>query len=236
MRAIYALIALCVAILACATPLPDAPPVYVCPSDVPPPPPPPPTVTPWGIPYIPPTATPFGVPFIPSPLPPPTAVPTAYIITPPDDFYVGDAVFVGQAGAGHRVRFRLQNVASSAAPDGGTLHLWQLEVRNLGEQPYTITPTLVMTLTALRLADGTIQDGNWVATSRAARAAGIPVNEAVFELSTGQTMVFHFAALSASAGATAWRWRLALDYGGTSENAIGWRNAINPHCSGDVAD
>src|SRR5688572_29132692 len=102
LRSIYRLVApvmLVFAALACGTVVTDTA-SYICPTRVPQP-----------------TATTLaGTP--PPTLPPP---PTPYTITPPQDFYVGDAVFVGQSGAPLRLRFRLENVQIRPAPPlGGT--------------------------------------------------------------------------------------------------------------------
>ena len=62
--------------------------------------------------YTCPTAVPQATATTLAGTPPPTLLPppTPYRITPPQDFYVGDTVFVGQPGAPLRLRFRLQNV------------------------------------------------------------------------------------------------------------------------------
>ena len=103
LRSIYLLfvpVMLLFAALACGTVVTDSA-FYVCPTPVPPTAGPQPT-------YLPGTPIP-----LPTPIPPP---PTPYRIAPPQDFYVGDAVFVGQPGAALRLRFRLQNVQTRSAP------------------------------------------------------------------------------------------------------------------------
>src|SRR5690606_5014496 len=88
LRSIYLLVTpvmLLFAVLACGTIVTDLP-SYICPTAVP-------------------QATATTLPGTPIPtLPPP---PPPYTIIPPQDFYVGDAVFVGQQGAPLRLRFRL---------------------------------------------------------------------------------------------------------------------------------
>ncbi|MBK8135021.1 MAG: hypothetical protein IPK52_04145 [Chloroflexi bacterium] len=127
LRSIYALVApvmLLFAVLACGTVVTQQA-YYTCPTAVPPTTAPLPTVLP---------GTPIPFPTLALP-------PTPYIITPPQDFYVGDAVFVGSQGAPLRLRFRLQNVQSQPA-GSGNLVTWRLEIRNLGSVSYeTLSPS-----------------------------------------------------------------------------------------------
>ncbi len=64
--------------------------------------------------------------------------PTPYTIAPPQDFYVGDAVLVGQQGAPLRLSFRLQNLVT-----------WRLEVRNVGTATYEAIPLALMVITRI---------------------------------------------------------------------------------------
>ena len=53
-----------------------------------------------------------------TPQPTPRPQPTPYVILPPADFFVGDAVFIGTSADENGVRFRLQGVgAQPASPD-----------------------------------------------------------------------------------------------------------------------
>ena len=98
-------------------------PVYVCPTAAP--------VIPTPFPTFPPIpGLPTWVP-LPTPIPPPS--PTPYVIRPPQDFYVGDAVFTGAFRSSVNARFRLLNVRTlpaSAAIDGTPrrIAVWDLEV------------------------------------------------------------------------------------------------------------
>ncbi|MCI0750115.1 MAG: hypothetical protein L0Y32_06195, partial [Nevskiales bacterium] len=220
LRSIYVLVApifMVFAALACAgTPLADAP-VYTCPTAVPQP-----------------TATTLAG--TPSPtLPPP---PTPYVITPPQPFYVGDAVFVGGATSPVRVRFRLQNVQSYAAPPGSDgaprrVYAWQLEVRNAGTGDYQVFPAVQMVLSEVTTASGNIV-GTWGSSQAAADAAALTIDNNVYTLARGQTRTFRFAAF-APAG-TARRFTFTLDPTVTEgSSVITWTNQTNPYCSGDVA-
>lgn len=220
LRSIYLLIApvmLVFAALACGTIVTDTA-FYVCPTRVPPTAGPQPT-------YLPGTPIP-----LPTPIPPP---PTPYRIEPPQDFYVGDAVFVGQSGASLRLRFRLQNVRSQPAPPlGGSprnLVVWSLEIRNLGSTDYETVPVALMVITRLSTANGEVT-GTWNTSEAAMQAAGI-INENYDPLTPGSTRVYRLAAY-APAGSVR-QFAYLLD--GSGGNRITWVNATNPSCSGDAA-
>ena len=225
MRGFLPLLMLLVAVLACATPIADRPPVYVCPTL-----PPPPTAIPFP--------TPYGTPYYPVF---PTPYPTPYIITPPQDFYVNDAVFVGNRYASQRIRFRLRNVRTLPASPlivlPRNIHVWELEVRNVGSEPYMITPSLVMLLMEISLPDGRVISDGWMPSAKAAREAGIPSETHIYEIGAGETMLFPLATYTLYPNSTPKSWALELDIEGDSGNRITWTNQTNPHCWwGDVAD
>ncbi len=215
LRSIYLLVApvmLVFAALACGTVVTDIA-SYTCPTTVPQA-----------------TATTLAGTPLPT-LPPP---PTPYTITPPQDFYVGDAVFVGQPGAPLRLRFRLQNVQSQPAPPlaGSPRRLvtWRLEVRNLGSATYETVPVALMVITRINTTSGD-QTGTWRASETAMEAAGF-TNENYDPLPPGSTRLYRLAAY-VPAG-TVRQFAYLLD--GDGGNRITWVNATNPDCSGDVAD
>ena len=215
LRSIYLLVApvmLVFAALACGTVVTDRA-YFTCPTDVPEP-----------------TATTLaGTP--PPTSPPP---PTPYTIAPPDDFYVGDAVFTGQPGAPLRLRFRLQNVQSQPAPPLGnaprTLVTWRLEVRNLGSATYETVPVVLMIISRLRTADGD-QTGIWRTSESAMVEAGF-INENYDPLTPGSTRVYRLAAYIPAGNVRQFAYLLDGDGG----NRITWANRSNPNCSGNVAD
>jgi hypothetical protein len=220
LRSIYLLVAplmLVFAALACGTVVTDSA-FYVCPTSVPPTAGPQPTYMPG------------------TPIPPPTSIPplpTPYRISPPQDFYVGDAVFVGQPGAALHLRFRLQNVQSQPAPPLGgsprSLVVWSLEIRNLGSADYETVPVALMVITRLNTANGEVT-GTWDTSEAAMQAAGI-TNENYDPLTPGSTRVYRLAAY-APAGSVR-QFAYLLD--GSGSNRITWVNAANPYCSGDVS-
>jgi hypothetical protein len=215
LRSIYLLVApvmLMFAALACGTIVTDTA-SYTCPTAVP-------------------QATATTLAGTPMPtLPPP---PTPYSITPPQDFYVGDAVFVGQQNAPLRLRFRLQNVQSQPAPPlGGNPHnlvTWRLEIRNLGSTTYETIPVASMVITRINTASGE-QTGTW-RTSEAAMAAAAFTNENYDPLLPGSTRIYRLAAYVPAGSVRQFAYLLDGDGG----NRITWVNAANPYCSGDVAD
>jgi hypothetical protein len=205
-RSLYVLVApifLLLAVLACGTVVTETA-AYTCPTAMPQP-----------------TATVLpGTPL--PPLPPP---PTPYRIAPPQAFYVGDAVFVGQPGAPLRLRFRLQNPTQSQ-----NLVTWRLQVRNLGTVPYETVPVALMLITRIMTANGE-QTGTWYTSEEAMTAAGF-TNENYDPLQPGATRVYRLAAYVPTG--TVRQFAYLLD--GDGGNRITWVNRTNPHCSGDVAD
>ena len=214
LRSIYLLVTpimLVFAALACGTLVTDTA-SYTCPTGVP-------------------QATATTLAGTPQPtLPPP---PTPYTITPPQDFYVGDAVFVGQPGAPLRLRFRLQNIQTQPAPPLGgsprTLVTWRLEILNLGSATYETIPVALMVITRINTASGE-QTGTWRTSEAAMDAAGF-TNENYDPLPPGSTRLYRLAAYMPSGTVRQFAYMLDGDGG----NHITWVNATNPYCSGDVA-
>lgn len=215
-RLVYILVApvmLILAILACGTVVTDTP-FYICPTVVPPTIVPEPTVLP---------GTPLPFPTL-IPLPP-----TPYSITPPQDFYVGDAVFVGQPGAPLRLRFRLQNV--QVQPVGSqNLVTWELEIRNLGSAAYETIPVALMVITRVTTVN-VEQVGTWRTSDTAMAAAGFAA-ENYDPLTPGSTRIYRLAAYIPAGSVRQFAYLLDGDGG----NRITWVNAANPYCSDDVAD
>lgn len=195
-------------ILACAgTSLVETP-LYICPTDVP----------------LPTATTLLGTP-------PPTSVPpaTPYIIMPPSDFYVGDAVFIGAQGAALRVRLRLQNVQIISQAGDEQIVQWQLEVANVGQEDYEIFPSVQLFISEVNGVTGT-----WGSTQDTGDLVGISVDSDLYQLSAGQTDVYQLAALTPKGNDL--RFSFQLDPAqGTNSPVMTWVNQTNPSCSGDVA-
>lgn len=221
LRSIYVLVTpifMIFAILACAGTALIGSPAYTCPTPIPQA-----------------TATVLAGTAIPTLVPPPTP----YIILPPSDFYVGDAIFVGSSSSEHGVRFRLQNIMSyPASPDTNgdarNITIWQLEVKNIGTADYEIFPTAQMFLSEINTAYGTV-NGVWPATREAANEASVPLDEDAYTLSSGEVRVFRFAAFG-SAGQAA-RFTFQLDPTVSEGSALmNWVNQSNPYCAGDISE
>lgn len=210
LRSIYILVApvmLMFAALACGTAITDSA-YYVCPTTVPQP-----TAT-----VLPGTA-----------LPPLEIPPTPYTITAPQDFYVGDAVFVGSQGAPLRLRFRLQDVQVQSV---GTQNLvmWQLEIHNIGIMTYETIPPALMLISRITTANGE-QTGTWRTSEAAMNTAGF-TNENYDPLSPDTTRTYRLAAYIPAGSPHQFAYLLDGDGG----NRITWTNQSNPYCVGDIAD
>ncbi|MFQ3647603.1 MAG: hypothetical protein SNJ54_15460 [Anaerolineae bacterium] len=205
---------LVLAVLACGTVVTEQA-SYTCPTPVPQP-----TPTVLLLP---------GTPLPPLIIPPAAASPTPYTIAPPWDFYLGDAVFVGQRGAPLRLRFRLQDVQVRSA-GARNLVTWQLEIRNLGSTPYETIPVALMLITRITTANGR-QTGTWRTSEAAMRAAGF-TDENYDRLLPGLTRLYRLAAYIPAGRPD--QFTYLLD--GDGSNRITWTNQGNPYCSGDVAD
>lgn len=196
------------AILACAgTPLVETP-LYTCPTDVP----------------LPTATTLLGTP-------PPTSVPpaTPYIIMPPSDFYVGDAVFIGGQLSPLRVRLRLQNVQITAQAGNEQVVQWQLEVSNVGQEDYEIFPSVQLFISEVNGTTGT-----WGSTQDAGDLVNVTTDRDLYQLGAGQTEVYQLAALTPVGSDI--RFSFQLDPAqGTNSPVMNWTNTTNPYCSGDVA-
>ncbi|MAU11761.1 MAG: hypothetical protein CL607_18190 [Anaerolineaceae bacterium] len=156
-------------------------------------------------------------------LPPPLPSPTPYTIAPPQDFYIGDAVLVGQEGADFHLSFRLQNVEVQAAGEN-TLVTWQLEVSNLGTGSYETIPPALMFITRINTAYGE-QSGTWH-TSEAAMEAADLTQENYDPLPPGATRSYRLAAYIPAGSVS--QFAYLLD--GEGENRITWANTPNPYC------
>jgi hypothetical protein len=213
-RSIYLLIApimFLFAALACGTMIPDLP-SYTCPTPTP-------------------AVTSTVLPFTPEPtmLPPPTP----YMIHSPQDFYVGDAVFVGQRGAARYLRFRLQNVQSQPAPPLNGMHrnlyTWELEISNEGSAAYETIPPALMGITRISTVNGE-QTGMWRSTEAAMNAAGF-TDENYDPLLPNRTRLYRLAAYGPAG--TIEQFAYLLD---GESNRITWVNAFNPYCASPVVN
>lgn len=205
---------LLLAILACAGTVLTAVPTYICPTSVPP------TAV---------VVTPGGPP---TPVVLPTLPPTPYIIQPPQDFYLNDAVDVGGVSDPQRVRFRLQTVASYAVGGQG-VYAWELAVSNIGSEAYDLFPSVQMVLSSIQ-TDIDELTGAWAVSTAAGAAVGVNVADEFYTLLPGETGIYPLAAFGPVGTAHRFRFALASD-GSTASNTLTWINTTNPYCTGDVS-
>lgn len=161
----------------------------------------------------------------------PTLVPTStpYRIFPPQDFYRGDAVFIGQPNAPLRLRFRLQAIQSQSAPPR-TLYMWSLEIKNIGQTIYETIPVAQAAITHISTTNGEIE-GQWTPSDKAMKAAGF-TQENYDPLLPGTTRVYRLAAYGPAGSVR----RIAFRLDEEGRNQITWINQANPFCVGDIAD
>lgn len=162
---------------------------------------------------------------------PPTNVPlsTPYIIMPPQDFYVRDAVFIGEQLSPLRVRLRLQNVQITSQAGNEQVVAWQLEIANVGQEDYEIFPSVQMFISEVNGVTGT-----WGSTQEGGDLVGITVDSDLYQLNAGQTDVYQLAALTPTGNDI--RFSFQLDPAqGTNSPVMKWINQMNPHCNGDIA-
>ena len=213
-RLIYMLISplvMILAILACGgTPLLGTP-IYTCPTDVP---------------------LPTATTLIGTPSPTMIPQPTPYIITAPQDFYVGDAVFIGGQLSPLRVRLRLLNVQVFPQTIDEQVVTWELEVANIGQDDYEVFPSLQLYVSEVTTAYG-IEIGAWGATQTAGDVEDVTIDADIYTLSAGQTQTFHLAAFTPLGDVE--RFTFQLDPTQVDGGAVmTWVNGTNPYCSGDV--
>jgi len=195
------------AILACGgTPLTSTP-LYTCPTDAP----------------LPTATTLLGTP-APTMLPPPTP----FVITSPQDFYVGDAIFIGGQLAPLRVRLRVQNVQIFPQTADEQVVAWELEVTNVGQEDYEIFPSLQLYVSEVNTAYG-IETGAWGATQAAGDVLGVTIDADIYTLSVGQTQAFRFATVTPAGDVEHFTFQLdptQVDGGAV----MTWINATYPYC------
>ncbi|MEO1290207.1 MAG: hypothetical protein AAFV93_20850 [Chloroflexota bacterium] len=205
-RSIYLLfipVFMFIVILACAGTALLETPMYTCPTDMP----------------LPTATTLVGTP-------PPTGVPTAtpYIIMPPADFYVDDAVFIGGQLSPLRVRLRLQTVQITPQAGNEQVVQWQLEVFNVGQDDYEIFPSVQLFISEVNGVTGT-----WGSTQNAGDMVGISVDSDLYQLGVGQTEIYQLATLTPAGNDL--RFSFQLDpVQGTNSPVMTWINQTNPYC------
>jgi hypothetical protein len=206
-----------------------------------------------------PTATPQPPPCCPSsPIYPtgaptytPYPTPTPYIRT--NDYFVGDIIYSDPQSSGLRLSFRVTDIHSEPSNtldenvQRQSLHLWTIEIENVGTIPYTIFPPAQLYVAVVRRPNGTELNGVWGPNLAAASEAGVTFDSKMTwdmqDIRPGRKKTFVLAAY-APVG-TVYKVSYALDAsqrtGGTNptvvpgSNIVSWINEVNTICSGDIA-
>ena len=148
--------------------------------------------------YLTPAATRPGATSTPRPTTTPYPTATAFVMRPPQDFFVGDAIYTGGFVSTINVRLRLLSPLSlpaSPAPDGSarTIARWDIEIRNVGAAPYEVFPAWQMYVSTVATASGDLE-GIWGASRAAAAEAGLTTPLEAVTLAPGETRTFPLAA------------------------------------------
>lgn len=188
-----------------------------------------------------------GATSTPRPTTTPFPTPTPFVMRPPQDFFVGDAIYTGGFVSGVNARLRLLNVVTltaSAAPDGSPRSIvrWEIEIRNVGSVPYEVFPAWQMYVSTVATGSGDV-DGIWGASRDAAAEADLSTPLEAVTLAPGEMRVFSLAAYIPTG--TARRFAYALEPttrpapatpGVPGTNVMVWTNTTNTICAGDLAE
>lgn len=202
------------------------------------------TPYPGGL-YSTPSYTAPGATSTPRPTTTPYPTPTPFVLRPPQNFYLGDAIYTGGFASPVNVRLRLLDVHTQAASPAldnqpRSLVRWQLEVKNVGSRPYELFPAWQMYVSTVDTAVGPV-DGIWGTNRDAVTTAGLMTTLEAITLRPGETRVFALAAFIPEG--TPQRFSYALDpttdpshSGVPGANVMTWVNEPNTVCAGDLAE
>ncbi len=188
-----------------------------------------------------------GATSTPRPTTTPYPTPTPFVMRPPQEFFVEDAIYTGGFVSSINVRLRLMNVvtlAASPAPNGDprSLARWEVEIKNAGSLPYEVFPAWQMYVSTVTTDSGDIE-GIWGASRDAAAEAGLTALLEAVMLVPGETRVFALAAYIPAG--TVRRFAYALDPttrptlvtpGVPGTNVMVWTNTTNTVCAGELAE
>ena len=188
-----------------------------------------------------------GATSTPRPTTTPYPTPTAFVIRPPQEFYVGDAIYTGGFVSGIDIRLRLLNISTlpaSPAPTGSPRSIvrWDIEIKNVGAVPYDVFPAWQMYIASVTTPTGDVE-GIWGASEDAVAEAGLSAPLEAVTLAPGETRTFTLAAYIPAG--TSHRFAYALDPtsrptpetpGVPGTNVMVWTNTTNTTCTGDLAE
>lgn len=201
------------------------------------------TAVPGGIYTTPGYAVP-GSTSTPRPTTTPYQTPTPFVMRPPQDFFVGDAIYTGGFLSPVSVRLRLLNVVTlpaSPARDGSprSIARWDVEIRNVGRMPYDVFPAYQMFVQTVTTPAGDVE-GVWGASRDGVQESGAPSPLEAVMLLPGETRTFTLAAFIPAG--TPRRFTFALDPTDRTapplpgRNLLVWTNTANTICAGELAE
>ncbi|MCI0713742.1 MAG: hypothetical protein L0154_26525 [Chloroflexi bacterium] len=178
----------------------------------------------------------------------PYPTPTPYVRT--NDYFVGDIVYTDESPSGLQLGFRMLNIRSEPLPpvpgsDPQALHIWTIEISNIGDIPYTLFPPAQMYVSVVQ--DGATEtSGVWGPSLAAAQAADLDFNYMTWdfqEILPGQEITLTLAAFGPPG--TAYKVSYALDGSQRGDdplaptivpgtNIVSWINAVNTICQGEI--
>ena len=190
--------------------------------------------------YVCPTATPH---LSDTPNPPPTP----FIMRPPQEFFVGDAVYTGGFVSSVSVRLRLFDISTLPASPTATgsprnIVRWILEIKNVGRVAYEVFPAWQMYVSTVVTPTAEV-DGVWGASRDAVMEVGLNSLLEAVTLAPAETRTFTLASYI-PAGVPR-RFTYALDPterptpvtpGVPGSNLMVWTNTTNTICAGDLAE
>lgn len=187
-----------------------------------------------------------GATSTPRPTTTPYPTPTPFVMRPPDEFFVGDAIYTGGFFSPISARLRLLSfqtmTASPAFGNPRSIVVWQVEVKNMGATNYDVFPAYQMYVSTVTTSSGDV-DGLWGANTDAVSEAGLSVVLDTVTLVPGQTQTFTLAAYIPAGMPKRFTWTLdpttrptPATPGVPGSNLLVWMNAINTICAGDLAE
>jgi hypothetical protein len=177
----------------------------------------------------------------------PYPTPTPFVMRPPQEFFVGDALYTGGFTSPVNARLRLLNVVTlTASPTPGgsprSVVRWEIEIKNVGTTLYEVFPAWQMYVSMVTTPGGDL-DGIWGASRDAVAEAGLSSPLEAVTLAPGETKTFTLAAYIPAG--TPRRFTYALDPtarptpatpGLPGTNLVVWTNAANTICAGDLSE
>ena len=200
-----------------------------------------------GIHYRTPGYTLPGATSTPRPTTTPYPTPTPFVMRPPQEFFVGDAIYTGGFISSISVRLRLLNITTlptSTSPSGSprSIGRWEVEIKNMGNAPYEVFPAWQMYVSTVTTTSGEVR-GIWGASRDAVAEAGLSSQLEAATLAPSETRTFALAAYI-PAGIPR-HFAYALDPttrptpatpGVPGINVMVWTNTTNTICAGDLAE